>query len=141
MITKAGLIPYVVEDRLIKMLFMVSSDARFGGPDPMISKGNIDPGETPEQAAIREAEEELGLQLSNLIEHPFLISSEKIAGMNDEYVMNIYACQVKDKNTFSTPHYETAYTLWLTLEEFHQIGRTLHQPIVRKTIREIISSR
>lgn len=137
MITKAGLIPYVVEDGQIKMLFMVSSDARFGGPDPMISKGNIDPGETPEQAAIREAEEELGLQLSNMISHPFLITSEKIKGMDLEYFMNIYACEVADTTSFSTPHYETAETVWLTLEQFEMIGRPLHRPIVQLAISEI----
>ena len=59
-LVKAGVIPYFVRpDGKVIMQFMVSSDAKYGGAAPQISKGNIDPGENVKDAAIREAHEEL----------------------------------------------------------------------------------
>ena len=65
---KAGLIPFYFDKSIgkFKYLMMVSSDAAYGGDKPMISKGGQDPGESNRATALREAEEELGLVLSNL---------------------------------------------------------------------------
>lgn len=123
-IKKAGVIPYIRTDRGIEMLFMVTSDFNYGGPDPMVGKGYIDPGETPEQAGIREGHEELGLKESNFANTPFLIKDSEIQGLcGDPYSMRILAVEVKNKVDFDVPHYETAYTIWLTLEEYQQKGR------------------
>lgn len=122
-IIKAGIIPFIQTDRGVEMLFMISSDAKFGGPDPMIGKGNIDDGETPEQAGLREGHEELGLKPSNFAGTPFLVKDALTQGLDDAYGMRILAVEVKSKTDFDTPHYETERTLWLTAEEYGQQGR------------------
>lgn len=122
-ITKAGIIPFIRTERGIEMLFMRSSDPDFGGPDPMISKGHIDHGETPEQAAVREGHEELGLRQSNFAGRPFLVADQQIKGLTAEYVMRIMAVEVKNKDDFDQPYFETAETMWLTGEEYAQQGR------------------
>lgn len=122
-IAKAGIIPYIKTEKGLEMLFMVSSNAQYGGPDPMIAKGHVDPGETPEQAGIREGNEELGLKSSNFAGSPFLVKDSTVQGLTDSYVMRILAVEVKSKTDFDKPHYETEYTVWLTPEEYAQKGR------------------
>lgn len=123
-IKKAGVIPYIRTDRGVEMLFMVTSDAKYGGPDPMIGKGIIDPGETPEQAGLREGHEELGLKESNFANTPFLVKDSEIQGLcGDPYAMRILAVEVKNKEDFDVPHYETDHTVWLTYDEYFQRGR------------------
>lgn len=122
-IIKAGVIPYIRTDRGVEMLFMVTSDAKYGGPDPMIGKGYIDPGETPEQAALREGHEELGLKHSNFVGNPFIVKDSEIQGLDDSYGMRVMAVEVKSKEDFDVPHYETEYTVWLTAAEYYERGR------------------
>lgn len=129
---KAGLIPYIEEDGEILMLFMVTSDAHYGGPDPMISKGHVDAGENTEQAAIREAEEELGLKQSNMVGKPALGWSGTLKGMEATYPFEVYSVRVKDKNDFGKFHYETASTHWLTMQQFFDQGRRSQIEIVTK---------
>ncbi len=132
MITKAGLIPYVIEDGQLKMLFMVSSDPQFGGPDPMISKGGVDDGESPYEAAIREAEEELGLIRSNMKRNPYVLMDLELTGLDDTYLMRVFACEMKSKDDFGSHGYETARTVWMTVDEFNRTGRKSHRPIVNR---------
>lgn len=123
-VKKAGVIPYIRTERGVEMLFMVTSDAKFGGPDPMIGKGNIDPGETPEQAGLREGHEELGLKESNFANTPFLVKDLEIQGLcGDPYTMRIFAVEVKSKDDFDVPHYETDHTVWMTGVEYFNKGR------------------
>lgn len=123
---KAGLIPYIIVDGEPEFLTMTSSDATYGGDKPMLSKGGIDPGETPEQAAIREAEEELGLRRSNLAGPVKLALSDTIRGMQGEYQMDIFYAPVRSKTDFDKPHYETLHTTWMTLEDLRREGRGSH---------------
>lgn len=128
---KAGLLPYIVEDGKPVFMFMKSSDASFGGDAPMISKGHIDDGEIPKEAAIREAEEELGLNRSNMIASTLKeVWRGELSGQTETYVMVIYACQVKDKANFGKPHYETESVHWMTNEEFQERGRSSQRKIV-----------
>ena len=129
--SRAGIIP-IFEN---KGLFMISSNADFGGPDPAIAKGTIDKGETSPQAAIREGEEELGLRISNMIGKPKLGWSGKIKGLSDEYLMDVYYVQVKDPKAFDIPHYETKETVWLSLKEFENVGRQSHLHIIRRILK------
>lgn len=131
---KAGMIPFIVKDGEIKMLFQVSSDPDFGGPDPMISKGGVDEGETIYVTAVREASEELGLEWENIktLEHWW---TSKMYG----YELNIFVSEVKDPEALIDPHYETKEVQWLTVKEFEQVGRKDHLFIVKyfdKKIRE-----
>lgn len=130
---KAGIIPYFKHpDGIVEFLFMVSSDPKFGGPDPMISKGGVDAGENAKQAAIREGQEELGLKPSNIKSPLIVVSDETISGLENSYRMVVFACEVKNKTDFGPHHYETAYTKWMTLDQFMTHGRKSHRGIVGK---------
>lgn len=131
-ITKAGIIPFIRTEKGVEMLFMVSSDPDFGGPDPMISKGHVDPGESPDQAAIREGEEELGLKQSNFAGSPFLVMDEQITGLQSTYVMRILAVEIKNKEDFGQFHYETERVEWMTAEEFMRHGRRSQRMFITK---------
>lgn len=126
---RAGLIPYIVENNVVKMLFMVPSNAEYGGDVPQIAKGKVDEGEDTRAAAIREAKEELGLFYGNLL---FLEELGTFLGRT-----TIYVGKIKDKNMFGEPTFETSKTLWLTLEQFLEEGRDLHKPIVKAAYRLI----
>lgn len=129
---KAGIIPYVRQGDTIKMLFMISSDADYGGTAPQISKGGVDKGESVQNAAIREGEEELGLRKQNIISNTLKPAwTETVSGMTASYVMHVYAAEVRDIDAFDTPGYETASVVWLTPQEFYQQGRKGHAKIVR----------
>lgn len=124
---RAGLLPYVVEGGKIKFLFMKPADFRYGGDAFQIAKGKIEDGETSEIAAIREAEEELGLIRSN-IDNPIFIG---------EYLgrTSFFIARVIDKNKFNPPHFETGETIWMALDEFQHEGRYIHIPIVEAALR------
>lgn len=134
-IKKAGIIPFIITDGgVVEMLFMVSSDPKFGGPDPMCSKGHIDPGETPEQAAIREGIEELGLKESNFAGEPYHLMDQEIQGLCNSYGLRMYAVQVKSKEDFDEPHYETERTEWMTWADYYQKGRKNQQVFVSELV-------
>lgn len=130
---RAGLLPYIVESGTVKFLLMKPSDAKYGGEEFQIAKGKIEQGETPEDAAIREAEEELGLVRSNI--------------MNVEYLGNylgrtsVYIAEIKDKTLFGEPCFETGDTVWMTLPEFDLVGRSLHLHILQDATRTILHHR
>lgn len=131
--TKAGILPYFIEDDgSLSYLFMTSSDANYGGADPMIAKGHVDKGETPEIAAIREGQEELGLKKTNIVsgtvEECWV---DTIGGMTANYQMSIFACEVKDKDDFDHPHYETKETNWFSYEEAQHKVRKSHLSILK----------
>lgn len=134
---KAGIIPYIVEDSVVKMLFMKSSDSAYGGPDPMISKGHVDEGESFAEAAVREGEEELGLKKSNMDNSPFIAWKGELSGMDARYPFHVYAVRVKNKTDFGQFHYETESVHWLSAEEFAQTGRKSQNSIVQSVAKAI----
>jgi len=131
---KAGIIPYYFDpkDDQLKFVFMVSSDPAFGGPKPMISKGEVEEGEELLEAAIREGEEELGLKKSNFAEAPFLLDTRTFKSHFGDFEQTTYAVEIKDKKDFGKPHYETKFCPHQTLESFLEKGRENHKDIVRK---------
>lgn len=126
---RAGLLPYVIEGGELKFLFMRPADSRYGGDQFQIAKGKVEDGETTEQAAIREASEELGLVEENIGNVIYL---GQFLGRTSFYV-----AEVKDKSLFNAPHFETDITAWLTLTEYQQVGRQLHIPIVQDAARAV----
>lgn len=130
-IDRAGLIPYFVNaDGDYEMFFMKPSDPEFGGPDFQIAKGKVDPGETPKEAAVREAKEELGLFEGNIVGDVHYI--DRFLGRTD-----VYVCEIKDQDLFGIPHYETGETCWMTESQFNESGRSLHRPVVQAAMRYI----
>lgn len=129
---KAGLVPYYRKNGEVYMMFMVSSNADFGGSFPQIAKGNIDPGEEIAVAAVREAQEELGLNKNNMVLNTLALAWENtITGLIEDYRMSIFCVEVFDPNNFRQPGRETKNTVWMTASEFSTKGRSSHQNIVK----------
>jgi 8-oxo-dGTP pyrophosphatase MutT (NUDIX family) len=130
---KAGLIPYFydVECEEFRFLFQVSSDPKFGGADPMISKGCCDViagfQELPAQTAIREAQEELGITVDNL-GPMFEVGSKEY----QSYTLHIFAAEAFDPTDLKPVGFETAQVIWMTKDEFEQLGRNDHRSLVRQ---------
>jgi 8-oxo-dGTP pyrophosphatase MutT (NUDIX family) len=127
---KAGIIPYVRDEDGIKMLFMKPSNAAYGGSQFQIAKGNIDPGEDTKTAAIREGVEELGLRPANIVKLK-KITSQRLTGLDETYIITVYAAEVADPTAFGSPHYETSKTKWMTADEFRATGRLSQVGIVQ----------
>jgi 8-oxo-dGTP pyrophosphatase MutT (NUDIX family) len=130
-VRKAGVIPYYHGEEGILMLFMKPSNPNYGGNKFQIAKGNIDPGEDAQTAALREGSEELGLIPSNIVKIEKM-AEQSLTGDDGSYIITVYAAEVKDPGSFAKPHYETAATKWMTLDEFRAIGRLSHLSIVQR---------
>lgn len=123
-VKRAAVIPFFIHSNgEIEMMFMQPSDSLYGGPDPQISKGKVDPTDiTIESAAFREAHEELGLKESNIKSKDFIGT---ILGNTDLWIAEVF-----NKEDFDNFHYETEEVYWLTNEEFKSRGRLLHIDVV-----------
>ena len=128
-IYRAGVIPYIIESDELKMMFMRPSDTTFGGKKFQVAKGKIEKGESKNVAAFREAKEEMGLFKGNVINEHDL---GNFLGRTQ-----VFLAEIKDLEMFGDPHFETAATKWLTLEQFKDTGRELHYPIVQAAARWI----
>lgn len=128
-IYRAGVIPYIIIDGEIKMMFMKPSDVKYGGDVFQIAKGKTEEGETMKQAAFREASEELGLFSGNVLR------SDEIGIFLGR--MTMFIAEVKDIDMFGNPHFETSAVKWMTPEEFQNNGRDLHKPVVKAAVRKI----
>lgn len=128
---RAGMIVYRLnEHNDVEMLFMRPSDPEYGTDTLQVPKGRVEEGETFEQAAIREAQEEVGLFRGAIIKGP-----EDLGNFLGR--TQVYVCKVKPDALFGEPDFETAETRWLTLEQFIDEGRQLHRPIVQAAYRKI----
>ena len=126
---RAGVIPYLLEDGEIQMMFMKPSKTKYGGAKFQIAKGKYEKGETAVEAGLREAKEELGLfggNIENLDELGVFMGRT-----------TIFIAEIKDKDMFGEPHHETAATTWMTPQEFQKEGRGLHKPVVKAAVRKI----
>ncbi len=128
-IDRSGVIPYIIEEDQIKLLFMKPSEPKFGGDVFQIAKGKQEEGETPEEAGLREAGEELGLFVGNIVESHDLGT---FLGRT-----TIHVVKIKDKELFGDPCVETKEIRWMTPEEFYDEGRDLHKPVVKAAVRMI----
>lgn len=128
-IYRAGVIPYILEDNEIKMLFMKPSKKKYGGDSYQIAKGKQENGEDIQDTALREAREELGLFTGNVTH---LDTIGEWLGRT-----TVFIAEIENKDLFGDPHFETSETKWLTLQEFIEEGRDLHKPIVKAAVRKI----
>jgi 8-oxo-dGTP pyrophosphatase MutT (NUDIX family) len=138
--SRAGLIPFIRDGHAgaIQYLMMVSSDPKFGGPRPMISKGKIEDGETPIEAAKREAEEELGFRMRNSRGLPCLVFDGRQELYSGAYHLTVYGVEVQSRWDFDKWCDETEYTVWMSLEDFKQKGRRDHVKFV-ETLEQMVT--
>ena len=135
---RAGVIPFLrCDDGSIRYLMMVSSDPKFGGPRPMISKGKIEEGETPIDAAIREAEEELGFKQRNVRGDYLKLFDGRIELFSGAYHLTVFGVEIQDRYDFDKWCDETEFTLWFTAEEFKAKGRKDHVRFVEELERQV----
>lgn len=133
---KAGIVPYVIQNGIIKMLFIISSDPSYGGTQPCIAKGGADPGETPQQTAVREGEEEIGFPAA-IYAQIYPSAKERIAGMTSSYDFYVFAGQLKavpNKIPFGP---EVGSVHWLSMEEYQKVGRKNQLNLVQQTYNAI----
>ena len=123
---RAGLIPFFKDSIGIKYLMMVCSDPKFGGSRPMISKGKIEEGESTLEAALREAEEELGFKQRNCRGEIIPIFDGRQELYSGAYHLTVYGIEIQDRYDFDKWCDETAYTEWHSLETFKERGRKDH---------------
>jgi len=139
-VEKAGIIPYRHDGNELRMMFMISSDPKYGGPLPQISKGHVElTDESSMDAAIREGQEELGLKLENTRyerHSVFNIMKGTIKG-EKESTFALYAVEVNDEFNFDQPHFETSATVWMTASQFMANGREEHKELVKMAFAKI----
>lgn len=129
-VDRAGIIPYYInDDGSIKMMFMKPSDIRYGGDQFQIAKGKCEEGETTEQTALREGNEELGLFSGNVLRVKDL---GVFLGRT-----TVFVCEVRNLEMFGDTCDETEETIWWSLNEFEEKGRPLHVPVVKAAARWI----
>lgn len=128
-IYRSGILPYIISDDEIQILFMKPSDPKYGGDAFQMAKGKHEEGETPLETAVREGGEELGLFQHN-IEQTYDLGT--MLGRT-----HVYVVKIKDPSLFGDPHFETAETKWMTPDMFYQWGRRLHAPVVKAAVRRI----
>jgi 8-oxo-dGTP pyrophosphatase MutT (NUDIX family) len=130
---RAGLIPFFkCEDAQLRYLMMIGSNPKMGGPRPMISKGKIEANEGPLEAAVREAEEELGFKQRNKRGEYIELFDGRIQLFSGAYNLTVYGVEIQDKYDFDKWCDETDYTEWMTLQEFKERGRRDHIQFVEK---------
>jgi len=95
-----------------------------------LAKGKVEEGETNLSAALREAQEEIGLFRGNVLR------TEEVGTFMGR--TTVFVSKIRDKGMFGEPSFETAGTCWLSAEEFDQIGRDLHRPVVRAAYKKIV---
>lgn len=134
---RAGLIPFIKTAGEVAYLMMVSSDPKFGGPRPMISKGKIEDGESQFQCAIREAEEELGFKQRNIRGEYLEIFQGRVELYSGAYDLAVFGVEIQDRYDFDKWCDETEYTVWMTLDEFKEKGRRDHVRFVEALERRI----
>ncbi|MCK9369703.1 NUDIX hydrolase [Candidatus Dojkabacteria bacterium] len=130
LIYRSAMIPFIVENEKIQMLFMQPADFERGGSEFQLIKGKV---ETEDQdflaCAKREAKEEAGLFFGNVVKYAEL---GNFMGRT-----MVFVCKVKSKDMFGIPSDETGDTKWMTNEQFQEEGRILHKPVIAAAYRLI----
>lgn len=130
LVYRGGLIPYIVENGEVQMMFMKPSDPEYGGDLFQIAKGKVEEGESNMEAALREAKEEIGLFGGNVIR------TDEVGNFMGR--TTVFVSKIKDKGMFGEPSFETSETAWMTIDQFIEEGRSLHTPVVKAAYRKII---
>ena len=126
---RSGVVPYYVNDQHQLMVYLMRpSDPDYGGTDWQIAKGEMEPGLSLLDNAMKEGAEELGLKLSNTLGEPWLVTTDV------RLSITVFAVQIQDPDDFDQPHYETGDTTWLSLPADLSQVRDIHQHILSKLL-------
>ena len=129
---RAGVYPlYVANNGQVYVYMMVPSNPKFGGALPQMGKGGVDKGETPEQAAMREGHEELGLLARN-VKKISQLTTATITGKQDTYFMTVFVAEVFGKDDFDPHGYEAKWTGWVEMDEAIKVSRKNQQQFLRQ---------
>lgn len=126
-ILKSGFIPFVKNNKTIEILLMVPSNPKFGGNMPQFAKGEIEKNLSPLENALKEAEEELGLIIENILFNKYLCKEKNIYWFYGE---------LKNKKTKSFC-FETKEIIWCNINNAINIIRNDQIPILEKLINEL----
>ena len=128
---RAGVYPvYTEADGQRYVYMMVPSQPKFGGTLPQMGKGGIDDGETPEEAAMREGYEELGLREGN-IKSFYQIADESIKTRKGGYQLTVFVAEVIDKDAFDPHGYEAKWSGWVEIDEALKVSRPNQQQFLQ----------
>lgn len=131
-ISKAGAIIFTRNPKPL-VLMLKSSNPAFGGTSWQLPKGQIDSGESPEQAGIREAKEEAGLMDSDVLKITDL-GTFTLKGMMDTYGIHFQAVETHKPKVSGTYHFETGETKWFTVEDAEKLIRKDQKQVLDKLI-------
>lgn len=105
---RSGLIPIYIEYGRVFACCMIPSNPKFGGDKPQMAKGHIENDLEPEENAIKEAQEELGLKVPNI---------HSIHYLGDYTRISCYTCLVHDPEDFDEPHWESDWAGWIDITD------------------------
>lgn len=134
-ITKAGAIIYTLNPKPL-VLLIKSSNPAFGGTAWQLPKGQIDPGESPDQAGYREAKEEAGLRDSDVVKITDL-GTLTLKGMMETYAIHFQAVETHKPKVSGTYHFETGETKWFTVEDAEKLIRKDQKQVLDKLISKL----
>lgn len=125
---KAGFIPYYNG----KIMVCLSSNPKFGGNLFGLCKGGIEKNEPASYAALREAQEELGLKSENIVFDTFQKVGKFVSG---NVSLVVFTAEIKDPANFGPTDDEISETKWMTPKEFFAKGRKQHTAIVQEWVK------
>ena len=131
-IKKAGAIIFTRNPKPL-VLLIKSSNPAFGGTAWQLPKGQIDPGETPDQAGYREAKEEAGLMDSDVLK-VIDLGTFTLKGMMETYGIHFQAVETHKPKVSCTYHFETGETKWFTVEDAEKLVRKDQKQVLDKLI-------
>lgn len=128
--TKAGVLAYRNAEQGREWLLFTSNNPVYGGPDPQIPKGHVDPGEDVQTAALREFEEETGIRATELtnIERVF---DGVLSGLDARYRMVVFVAECKTGIPRPT---EEGECQWIAEEKATYLIQASQFPILLKAI-------
>lgn len=101
---------------------MIPSNPDFGGSDPQLPKGQIDPGDTPRYTAVKEAVEEAGLRTENLKYVSHFKTYERMR-------IDVFIGEVHDPDAFGEPGWESSWSGWLNYDTSKDELRSIQRHI------------
>ena len=105
--------------------------------------GHLDPGESPEQAVVREALEETARQFTpEAFVGVYLTRNDAIVGSTDVTFLRLaYVGTVGEQDPALRLDHGIVGTLWMTLEELRACPERHRSPLVLRTIEDVAAGR